>query len=126
VGIDRIDALGLHRISLYSVGGIAKVVAERMIDGRVKVPEGAGTPVPITDTQVRALAEGARTRWQVIHRIPKPDGTRLVIDALVLRLDDSRVEVIARLPDHPGYQRFAVDHETLREFLVGLFRLGFD
>lgn len=124
VGIDRIDALGLHRISLYSVGGVAKVVAERMIDGRAKVPAGAGDPVPISDAQVRALAEGARTRWQVIHRIPQPDGTRLVIDALVLRLDDARVEVVTRHPEDPGYQRFAVDHDSLREFLMGLFRLG--
>jgi hypothetical protein len=126
VGIDRIDALGLHRLSLYSMGGIAKVVVERMIDGRAKVPEGAGQPVPISDPQVRALAEGASARWQVIHRIPRPDGTRLVIDALVLRLDDTRVEVVTRHPGEPEYQRFAVDHDTLREFLIGLFRLGVD
>lgn len=126
VGIDRIDPLGLHRLSLYSMGGIAKVVVERMIDGRAKVPEGAAQPVPISDPQVRALAEGARARWQVIHRIPRPDGTRLVIDALVLRLDDTRVEVVTRGPGDPGYQRFAVDHDTLREFLMGLFRLGVD
>jgi hypothetical protein len=124
VGIDRIDALGLHRISLFSVGGIAKVVAERMIDGRARVPDGAGTPVPISDGQVRKITEAASARWQVIHRIPRPDGTRLVIDALVLRLDDARIEVITRHPDDAGYQRFAVDHESLREFLISLFRLG--
>ena len=124
VGIDRIDALGLHRLSLYSMGGVANVVVERMIDGKAKVPDGAGTPVPISDEQVRALADGARTRWQVIHRIPRPDGIRLVVDALVVRLDDSRVDVVTRHPDSPGYQRFAVDHDTLRDFLVGLFRLG--
>ena len=126
VGIDRIDALGLHRLSLYSVGGIAKVVVDRMIDGKARVPEGAASPVPITDAQVRALAEGARTRWQVIHRIPQPDGPRLVVDAPVLRLDDTRVEVVTRHPGEAGYQRFAVDHDTLQEFLVGLFRLGVD
>ena len=60
----------------------------------------------------------------MIHRIPRPDGTRLVVDALVVRLDDSRVDVVTRHPDSPGYQRFAVNHDTLRDFLVGLFRLG--
>jgi hypothetical protein len=124
VGIDRIDALGLHRISLYSVGGIAEVVAERMIDGRAKVPDGAATPVAVSDADVRRLAEAAPTRWQVIHRIPRPDGTRLVVDALVVRVDDSRVDVVTRSPGETGYQRFAVDHDSLREFLIGLFRLG--
>lgn len=123
VGIDRIDALGLHRLSLFSVGGIAAGVAQRLIDGRARVPRGASAPVPISDAEVRVLAETSPARWQLIHRIPREGGIRLVVDALVLRVGPDRVDLISRLPEAEDYQRVAVDATSLGEFLRGLFEL---
>jgi hypothetical protein len=124
VGIDRIDALGLHRLSLYSTGGVARTVAERLIDGRARVPEGGAAPVPISDAELRRATEQAVTRWQLIHRVPQPGGSRLVVDALVLRVDEHGVDLITRTPHGVGYQRSPVDVATLQSFLVGLFTLA--
>jgi hypothetical protein len=124
VGIDRIDALGLHRLSMYSVGGVAKVTAERLIDGRARIPEGAEVPVPITDADLRRVAMEAPARWQLIHRVPRREtNTRLVVESMVLRTGESRVDLVTRTPEDDGYQRVAVNAETLREYLVGLFML---
>lgn len=125
VGVDRIDALGLHRLSLFSVGGIAETVADRLIDGRARIPAGAADPVPISAKEMRALAKSAPTRWQLIHRVPRRDsGTRLVVDSLVVRVDESRVDLVTPAPEESeGYQRSAVDARYLSEYLRGLFKL---
>ncbi len=124
VGVDRIDALGLHRLSLFSVGGIAEVVAERLIDGRAKIPAGGADPVAITEKQMRTLAESAPARWQLIHRVPRRDtGTRLVVDSLVVRVDETRVDLITPAPESEGYLRSAVDVGYLSDYLRGLFKL---
>jgi hypothetical protein len=124
VGIDRIDALGLHRLSMYSVGGIADVVADRMIDGKAKIPAGSDQPVRISDAELRRVADVAPTRWQLIHRVPRREtGTRLVVESMVLRTGETRVDLVTRTPEDDGYQRVAVDAGTLREYLRGLFLL---
>jgi hypothetical protein len=123
VGVDRIDALGLHRLSLVSVGRVADEVAKRMVDGRVKVPPGADEPVPVTDDEVRRLAESASRRWQLIHRVPRDGIARLVVDALVVRSAEDRVDLITRPPEGEGYQRMAVDAASLAAFMRGLFAL---
>ena len=123
VGVDRIDALGLHRLSLVSVGRVALEVAERMVDGRAKVPAGPDSPVPIADQEVRRLAEKAPQRWQLIHRVPRAGVPRLAVDALVVRIDLERVDLVTRAPDSEGYQRSAVDVESLAAFLRGLFSI---
>ena len=58
VGIDRIDALGLHRLSLYSVGGIAQAAAERMIDGKAKIPSGGGSASPDQRGRIATSGQG--------------------------------------------------------------------
>ena len=124
VGVDRIDALGLHRLALFSVGGIADAVADRLIDGRARIPAGGADPVPITEKEMRALVTSAPARWQLIHRVPRRDtGTRLVVDSLVVRVDESRVDLITPAPESEGYQRSAVDARYLSEYLRGLFQL---
>ena len=120
VGLDRVDALGLHRLALMSVEGVADVVVERLIDGRARIPGGVAAPVASATAQLRQLAEGASSRWQLIHRVPRPDGTQLVVDALVLRTGQERVDLVTRAPDGEGYRRTPVDAAALREFLVGL------
>lgn len=123
LGVDRIDALGLHRLSLVSVGGVADQVARRMADGRARVPAGAQVPTPIPDEEVMALAASAEQRWQLIHRVPRPGGARLVVDALVLRTAEDRLELVTRAPEADGYQRMVVDARRLRDFMRGLFAL---
>lgn len=121
VGVDRIDALGLHRLSLVSVGSVADQAAARMAGRHVTVPPGADTPVPIADAEVRRLAERAPERWQLIHRVPRRGKPRLAVDALVVKVDEERVDLITRAPDVAGYQRLAVDATSLAAFLRGLF-----
>lgn len=124
VGVDRIDALGLHRISLFSVGGVADAVVERMLSGRARIPDGAAEPIPISDAELRRVAELAPERWQLIHRVPRREtGTRLVVDSMVLRTGEARVDLVTHRPEGEGYQRVAVDAETLRDYLRGLFTL---
>lgn len=123
VGVDRIDALGLHRLALHADRDLAEIVARRLIDGRARIPAGGAEPSLVTDAEVRAATELAPTRWQLIQRILRPDGTRLVIDAVVLRTGDARVDLITKVPDGDGYQRLAVDHDSLRDFIAGLFSL---
>ncbi len=124
VGVDRIDALGLHRLSLHSVGGIADVVADRLIEGKARIPADETAPVPITDAQLRRAAKAAPTRWQLIHRVPRREsGTRLVVESMVLRSGETRVDLVTRTPNGKGYQRMAVDAASLREYLRGLFAL---
>ena len=124
VGIDRIDALGLHRLSLYSVGGIAQAAAERMIDGKAKIPSGGDQPAPISEAALRRLAKDAPARWQLIHRVPRREtGTRLVVESKVIRTGDTTVELFTQAPKGRGYQRVAVDAESLRDYLKGLFSL---
>jgi hypothetical protein len=122
VGIDRIDALGLHRLSMYSVGGVADVVAERLIDGKARIPEGGEVPVPIAEADLRRVADVAPARWQLIHRVPRRESdTRLVVESMVLRTGESRVDLVTRTPSDDGYQRVAVDAAALRDYLRGLF-----
>jgi hypothetical protein len=124
VGVDRIDALGLHRLSLYSVGGIADVVADRLIAGRARIPADETAAVPITDARLRRVAAAAPARWQLIHRVPRRDsGTRLVVESMVLRTGEARVDLVTRIPEGEGYQRMAVDAASLRAYLRGLFTL---
>jgi hypothetical protein len=124
VGVDRIDALGLHRLALHATQDLTRTIAGRLIDGKARVPDPAGSPVPVTDAEVRRATQRAATRWQVIQRVLRPDGTRLVVDAVVVRTGESRVDLITRAPDSDGgYQRVAVDHPTLEAFLAGLFTL---
>jgi hypothetical protein len=124
VGGDRIGALGVHRLSMYSVGGIADVAAERLIHGRARIPSGAEEPVPITDAELRRVVGAAPTRWQLIHRVPRRDSdTRLVVESMVVRTAETRVDLVTRAPEDHGYQRVAVDRESLREYLRGLFTL---
>jgi hypothetical protein len=122
--LDRIDALGLHRLSLYSVGGIADVVADRLIAGKARIPADETAAVPITDAQLRRVAAAAPARWQLIHRVPRRDsGTRLVVESMVLRTGETRVDLVTRTPEGEGYQRMAVDAGSLRDYLRGLFTL---
>jgi hypothetical protein len=123
VGVDQVDALGLHRLSLVSVGGVADTVAKRMADGRAKVPPGGDEPVPISDDEVRELTATAERRWQLIHRVPRAGGARLVVDALVLRTGEDRLELVTRAPEADGYQRMVVDARRLAAFMRGLFAL---
>ena len=123
VAVDRVDALGLHRFSLLSVRGVADVVTDRLLEGKARIPAEATAATPVDDTQVHRLTESAMTRWQLIHRVPRADGTFLVVDALVLRLGDSRVDLISRGPEADGYQRVPVDADALRAFLIGLTAL---
>lgn len=123
VGVDQIDALGLHRLSLVSVGMVADEVASRMCEGRAKVRSGAEIPVAIADDEVRRLAHDAPRRWQLIHHVPRTDGRGLTVDALVLRVDDDHVDLITRAPETEGYQRSSVDAQMLAQFVRGLFAL---
>jgi hypothetical protein len=123
VAIDRVDALGLHRFSLHSVHGVADVLVDRLIDGRARIPAEEAAPTLVDDAELRALTESATTRWQLIHRVPRADGTFLVVDALVLRTGESRVDLVSRTPDEAGYQRVPVDAAALRTFLIGLTTL---
>lgn len=123
VGLDRIDALGLHRLSLYSVAGIIEGVADSLIDGHARVPHGHPAPEPISDDEVRALAGSAERRWQLIHRVRGADGAGLAVDSLVVRVGDDRVDLVTHDPSGPGYRRIAVDSARLRDFLGGLFGL---
>ena len=50
-------------------------------------------------------------------------GTRLVVESMVLRTGESRVDLITRTPQDDGNQRVAVDAGALREYLRGLFLL---
>ena len=123
VGVDRIDALGLHRLALHADRDLAEIVAGRLIDGKARIPSGGDQPIPVSDSEVRRVTELSATRWQLIQRVLRPDGTRLVVDALVLRTGDARVDLITKVPDGDGYQRIAVDHDSLRTFLEGMFAL---
>ena len=70
------------------------------------------------------MAEAAPARWQLIHRVPRREtGTRLVVESMVLRTGETRVDLVTRHPRDDGYQRVAVDAESLREYLKGLFSL---
>ncbi|MDH4017912.1 MAG: hypothetical protein OEV20_11280 [Actinomycetota bacterium] len=120
---DRVDALGLHRLALVSAEGLVDIIVERLIDGRADIPRDGAVPVGLTDEAVRTAASQATTSWQLIHRVPRSDGTQLVVDALVLRTGDTRVDLVTPAPDDPGYQRVAVDAAALGEFLVGLAAL---
>jgi hypothetical protein len=123
-GVDRIDALGLHRLALHATHDLTRIIADRLIDGKARIPDSSGSPVPVTNAEVRRATQRATTRWQVIQRVLRSDGTRLVVDAVVLRTGESRVDLITRAPDSDdGYQRIAVDHGTLEAFLAGLFAL---
>ena len=122
VGVDRIDALGLHRLSLYSRKGVADQVAQRMIDGRARIVAGTADPVPIDEQQVRVLATTAQARWQLVHRVPRRDtGTMMVVDSLVVRTDEARVDLITPAPDSSGYERRTTDEAHLSDYLTGLF-----
>jgi hypothetical protein len=123
VAIDRVDALGLHRFSLHSVRGVADVLADRLIDGRARIPVEDAAPTAVDDDGIRLLTQSAATRWQLIHRVPRADGTFLVVDALVLRTGESRVDLISRAADGAEYRRVPVDAAALRSFLIGLTTL---
>jgi hypothetical protein len=119
-GVDRVDPLGLHRLSLISVTGLAKTVAERVIDGPARVPEGDPAPAPMTVDEVRTAAEQAQARWQITHRLRRPDGTLRETEVQVLRTGPDRVDLLTRDPDADGYHRTALDVESLRALLVQL------
>ncbi len=121
--VDRVDALGLHRLALVSTQGLVDLIVGRLIDGQADIPRDGTVPVGLTDEGVRTAASQAITSWQLIHRVPRPDGTQLVVDALVLRTGEARVDLVTPAPDGPGYQRVAVDAAALGEFLVGLAAL---
>lgn len=121
--VDRVDALGLHRLALVSTEGLVDLIVDRLIDGRADIPRGGTIPVGLTDEEVRTATSGATTSWQLIHRVPRTDGTQLVIDALVQRTGEARVDLVTPAPEEPGYQRVAVNAAALREFLVGLMAL---
>jgi hypothetical protein len=123
VGVDRIDALGLHRLALHADRDLAEIVSRRLIDGRARIPSGGDRPIGLTALELREATELAATRWQLIQRVLRPGGTRLVIDALVLRSGEARVDLVTKVPDGDGYQRIAVDHDSLRDFVAGLFAL---
>ena len=123
VGVDRIDALGLHRLSLVSLGHVSGQVAARMCDPRASVPRGAQLPIAVGEEEVRRLAESAPKRWQLIHRVPRRGVPGASVEALVVRIADDRVDLITRAPEAEGYQRIRVDATSLAEFLRGLFAL---
>jgi hypothetical protein len=119
-GVDRVDPLGLHRLSLISISGLAKTVAERVIDGPARIPHGDPAPVPMTVDEVRDAAVRARARWQIAHRLRRADGTRAEVEVQVLRTGSDRVELLTRNPDDGGYHRTPLDVESLRALLVEL------
>lgn len=106
-----------------STQGLVELIVERLIDGRADIPRDGSVPVGLTDEEVRTEASRAATSWQLIHRVPRSDGTQLVVDALVLRTGDTRVDLVTAAPDGQGYQRVAVDAAALGEFLEGLAAL---
>lgn len=118
-GIDRVDALGVHRLMLMSVAGLASAISERLIGGRAKVPAELRDPVDVPADEVARVAGAAPERWQVVLRRPGADGSLLVQESLVLRSGPSRVDLVTKRPDG-HYQRVAVNEDVLRDFLVAL------
>lgn len=117
VGVDRVDALGLHRLSLVSVSGVIDELVKQILDGPARIPADGDAPIHVTADEVRRVAELAPSRWQLIYRSQRTDGTTLVVDALVLRVGETRVDVITADPGSDSYLRTAVDDDALRDFV---------
>jgi hypothetical protein len=120
VAIDRVDALGLHRLAVHSTQGVAEVVAERLLGGTARVPRDE-PPLPIPTEEARVLIAQGLTRWQLLLRIPQDDRTVLTVEAHVVRTSEHRVDLLTRDPEGDGYTLTAVDSRSLRQFLVDLF-----
>ena len=124
VAVDRIDALGLHRLSLLSSKGLADEMADRLLDGGASIPDGLEAPIPVPAATVRDVAAKAAARWQIIYQAPQSDGTMLTVDSMLLRTGTNRVDLVTRAPDgSEDYQRIAVDDDTLRDYLMQLSQL---
>lgn len=65
----------------------------------------------------------AQRRYQLIMRVRRPEGVAIVVDSLVLRSGETRVDLLTRAGREDGYQRLAVDHASLESFLEELFAL---
>ena len=118
--VDRIDALGLHRLSMVSLADIDDALVEQFIDGPARIPSDDPGPIAITVAELRHVAERAPARWQLAHRVRRTDGTVLEVEVQVLRSGPRRVDLITRDPQGDGYQRVAVDADALRMFLDDL------
>jgi hypothetical protein len=118
--VDRVDPLGLHRLSMISIDGLGRTVAERLIDGEAKIPEDDGEPAPLTVAQARDLVAGSERRYQLAHRVRRKDGTRLQTEFQILRTGPDRVDLLSAGPQGDGYHRTALDRESLRLLLVEL------
>jgi len=123
VAVDRIDALGLHRLALLSVRGVADTIVERLLDGPARIPRDDPGPVPVTAGELRRVAAQASSRWQLVHRRPVSGTSVLALEAQVMRTGETRVDLLTRDPDSEGFTRIAVDAESLRRFLVELAEL---
>lgn len=121
VAVDRIDALGLHRLSLLSSEGLADELADQLLDGGATIPDDLAAPIPVPAATVREVASRAAARWQIIYQAPQPDGTMMTVDAMLLRTGPNRVDLVTRAPDgSDDYQRIAVDDDALRDYLSEL------
>ena len=118
--VDRVDPLGLHRLSMISIDGLGWTVARRLIDGEAKIPDEDGEPAPLTLAEARALVQQSEKRYQLAHRVRREDGTRLQTEFQILRTGPERVDLLSVDPDGDGYHRTALDVESLRLLLVEL------
>ncbi len=118
--VDRVDPLGLHRLSMISIEGLAKTVARRLIAGEARIPEDDGEPAPLTVAEARALVQRSEQRFQLAHRVRREDGTRLQTEFQILRTGPDRVDLLSVDTDGGGYHRTPLDLESLRALLVEL------
>ncbi len=119
VAIDRIDTLGLHRLSVHSAEGVAETLVDQLLDGPARIPRDE-PPAVIGADEARVLLTRGRTRWQLVLRRPAGDGVIVATEAHVVRTGENRVDLIIRKPDGGEHTRTAVDARSLRQFLVDL------
>lgn len=122
VAVDRIDPLGLHRLALMSVRGVADTVVERLLAGPASIPKSDPGPVSAAAEDVRRVAAESSLRWQLIYRVPRSAGVVVAVEAHVLRTGPQSVFLVTRQPDGEEFTRAAVDAATLRAFLVDMVR----
>ena len=118
--VDRIDPLGLHRLSMISIEGLGRTVAERLIDGAARIPDDDGEPAPLSLAEARTLVQQSEQQYQLAHRVRRDDGTRLQTEFQILRTGPDRVDLLSLDPEGDGYHRTALDTESLRLLLVEL------
>ena len=126
VAVDRIDPLGLHRLALMSVHGVADTVVERLLAGPASIPKSDPGPVSASAQDVRRVAAESSMRWQLIYRVPRSGAVVVAVEAHLLRTGPQSAFLVTRQPDGDDFTRAAVDAEALRAFLVDMVRQGAD